>query len=113
MTRVALERRRRFEILLPDRYNDGRAIMHECMECVPKTLMDVLNRFGALSYNPHSIQGVWTHEGTRYEDRLFRLTVDTEDNAASFEFIHHLKSELEARFDQLEIYVVSFSICVH
>ncbi|MEZ4727712.1 MAG: hypothetical protein R3E79_11330 [Caldilineaceae bacterium] len=44
-------RKIRYEILLPAKYNDGRAIMSECMACFPKTLMEVLEAFGALSYN--------------------------------------------------------------
>ena len=100
--------KRRYEILLPAKYNDGRAIMHECMQCIPQTLMEALNQFGALSYNPHSIQGVWTFDGQRYEDELFKLTVDVDDGPHSRQFIAHFKAELLERFAQLEIYVVSY-----
>lgn len=102
--------KRRYEILLPAQYNDGRVIMHECMQCVPQTLMEVLDQFGALSYSPHSLQGVWSHQGKRYEDELFKLTVDVEDRAESRRFIAHLRRELLERFEQLEIYVVSYPI---
>jgi len=102
--------KRRYEILLPAKYNDGRAIMHECMACFPQTLMEVTDQFGALSYNPHSIKGVWTQDGQRYEDELFRLTVDVEDRPEHAKFIAHLKAELLERFEQLEIYVVSYPI---
>jgi len=102
--------KRRYEILLPAKYNDGRAIMHECMECFPKTLMEVTDRFGALSYNPHAFMGVWTQAGKRYEDELFRLTIDVEERPENSQFIAHLKAELLERFEQLEIYVVSYPI---
>ena len=102
--------KRRYEILVPAKYNDVRAIMHECMECFPKTLMAVTDQFGALSYNPYSIMGVWTQAGQRYEDELFRLTVDVEDRPENAKFITHLKAELLDRFAQLEIYVVSYPI---
>lgn len=102
--------KRRYEILLPAQYNDGRVIMHECMECFPKTLMEVTDRFGAFSYNPHSIRGVWTQDGKRYEDELFRLTIDVEDRPETSAFIAHLKAELLKRFEQLEIYVVSYPL---
>jgi hypothetical protein len=102
--------RRRYEILLPARYNDGRAVMNECMECFPQTLMEVIDQFGALSYNPHSIMGVWSDQGKRYEDELFKLTVDVEDKPKHHQFVTHLKAELLKRFDQLEIYVVSYPI---
>ena len=102
--------KRRYEILLPAQYNDGRTIMDECMACFPQTLMEVLDQFGALSYTPQAIQGVWIQHGTRYEDNLFKLTVDVADTVLSREFVAHLKGELLERFDQLEIYIVSFSV---
>lgn len=105
-----MTQKRRYEILLPARYNDGREIMHECMECFPKTQMEVLDRFGALSYSPHAIMGVWTDQGMRYHDELFKLTVDIEDQPEHWRFIAHLKADLLTRFDQLEIYVVSYPI---
>lgn len=102
--------KRRYEILLPAKYNDGRAIMHECMACFPTTLMAVLDQFGAFSYSPNAIMGTWTQDGQRYNDELFKLTVDVEDNNTSRDFILHLKQELLERFAQLEIYVVSYLI---
>ncbi|MEZ4713716.1 MAG: hypothetical protein R3A44_41395 [Caldilineaceae bacterium] len=102
--------KRRYEILLPAQYNDGRTIMEECMACFPQTLMAVLDQFGALSYTPQAIQGVWMQNGMRYEDNLFKLTVDVTDTTVSREFVAHLKRELLERFVQLEIYVVSFPV---
>lgn len=80
------------------------------MQCFPQTLMEVLEQFGALSYSPHSIQGVWSDQGKRYEDELFKLTVDVEDNATSRQFVAHLHKELLERFEQLDIYIVTFPI---
>lgn len=102
--------KRRYEILLPAKYNDGRTIMDECMACFPTTLMAVLDQFGAFSYNPSAIMGVWVQNGQRYNDELFKLTVDVEDKTESRGFILHLKHELLERFEQLEIYVVSYLV---
>jgi hypothetical protein len=102
--------KRRYEILLPAKYNDGRDIMQVCMECFPQTLMEVLDQFGALSYTPNAVMGVWTAEGMRYNDELAKLTVDVEDRPESTQFIAHLKADLLQRFAQLEIYVVSYPL---
>ena len=80
------------------------------MECLPKTLMAVADRFGALSYDPQPIAGVWTQGGRRYDDELFRLTVDVADEPAARDFIAAFKRELLARFEQLEVYVVSYLV---
>jgi len=105
--------KRRYEILLPTQYNDGRNVMDECIVCFPQTLMEVLDQFGAFSYTPQAIQGIWIQNGVRYEDNLFKLTVDVPDTMLSCDFVAHLKHELLKRFRQLEIYVISFPINVH
>lgn len=102
--------KRRYEILLPAKYNDGREVMQVCMACFPETLMAVADQFGAFSYNPHPIMGVWTADGQQYHDELFRLTVDVEDTAQNRQFVTHLKAELLQRFEQLEIYIVSYAV---
>ncbi|MCB0062255.1 MAG: hypothetical protein KDE19_09075 [Caldilineaceae bacterium] len=88
-------------------------MMDESTTCFPQTLMQVLDQFGAFSYTPQAIQGVWIQSGMRYEDNLFKLTVDVPDTALSHDFVAHLKRELLERFAQLEIYVISFPIAVH
>jgi hypothetical protein len=102
--------KRRYEILLPAQYNDGREVMQACMHCFSETLMAVADQFGAFSYNPHSIMGVWTADGHQYHDELFRLTVDVEDTAQNRQFVTQLKAELRQRFEQLEIYVVAYPV---
>jgi hypothetical protein len=64
--------KRRYEILLPAKYNDGREVMQICMACFPQTFMAVADQFGAFSYNPHSILGVWTAEGQRHHDESLK-----------------------------------------
>lgn len=102
--------KKRYEILLPARYNDGQDVMQVCMSCFPQTLMRVVDQFGALSYMPQPIKGVWTSEGMRFDDELFKLTVDVEDTPINRDFIANFKAELLQRFEQLEIYVVSYPI---
>ena len=47
---------RRFEILLPLRFNDGRPVPGEL---VADTLLELENRFGAVSSETQTIQGFW------------------------------------------------------
>jgi hypothetical protein len=105
--------RRRYEILLPATFNDGRDVMATCMTCLSRTLGQVLDRFGAFTYTPQAVQGAWTDGGTRYDDQLHKLTLDVEDTDGSHRFVDDLKQELLARYDQIEIYVTSHVIDVH
>jgi hypothetical protein len=61
---------RRYEILLPRRYNDGRRIP---ARLVTETLVELRERFGAASCETQTIRGQWQHEGYVYTDELVRV----------------------------------------
>lgn len=102
-------RKRRYEILLPLKYNDGRPIPRELLD---DTREELVNQFGALSFQPNAVQGIWLHEGIRHEDELRRIVVDVEDAPEIEQFFLEFKQRLKARFEQLEIYIVSYVVNV-
>lgn len=104
--------KRRFEILLPTRHNDGRSIILQEMHTLQQTLHEVVEHFGAMSYSPNSVLGVWTHDGKRFDDELFQLTVDVEDTPENMAFFVAFKKRLLERFQQLDLYIVSYPIDV-
>jgi hypothetical protein len=103
---------RRYEVLLPVTTNDGRPIAEICLRCVPDTLMEVVDRFGALSFDRGTTDGVWISMGRRYDDTLFRLTIDVPDSNDTREWMTRFKEALVGRFRQREIYMVSYAIDV-
>jgi hypothetical protein len=103
---------RRYEVLLPASSNDGRAIADICVRCVPDTLTDVVDRFGALSIDRGTTDGVWISMGRRYDDTSSRLTIDVPDTDDARQWMTRFKDALLARFDQVEIYMVSYAIDV-
>jgi hypothetical protein len=52
----------------------------------------------------------WTHQQTRYEDINIRIIADVEDTQETANFFAHLKQTLKERFQQLEIWIVSYEI---
>jgi hypothetical protein len=74
---------RRFEILLPLAFNDGRPVPNEL---IVETLLELEQRFGAVSSETQTIQGLWQHQGQSYRDNLSRVFVDVPDapEASSF-----------------------------
>ena len=98
---------RRYEITLPTRYNDGRPVEPEKYLA---TRRQIAARFGALTFLPHPVQGEWTHQEVRYEDMNLRIIVDVEDTPENSEFFVHLKQTLKQRFQQIEIWIVSYEI---
>lgn len=105
--------KRRYEILLPAEFNDGRLVADACPLCIPDSLTEVFETFGAFTFRPDAAVGSWAAGDHRYDDRLFSLIVDVDDTAQNRAWICHLKSHLLQRFAQLEIYVTSYPIDVH
>lgn len=96
--------KRRYEILLPLKHNDGGNVENALIE---QTREELIARFGAASTMPNALRGVWVHEGQRYEDELLRIIVDVEDAEPHREFFVEFKQTLLQRFDQLDIYITS------
>ena len=71
---------RRFEILLPLRFNDGKAVPDAV---ISDLLLQLETRFGAVSAETQRIQGLWQHEGKSYRDELVRIFVDAPDTSDS------------------------------
>ena len=105
--------KRRYELLLPAAFNDGRLVADACPLCIPDSLKEVFDTFGAFTFRPDASLGSWTAGDCRYDDRLFSLTVDVDDTAENLAWISHLKAHLLQRFEQLEIYVTSYPIDLH
>jgi hypothetical protein len=105
--------KRRYEILLPAEFNDGRLVADACPLCIPDSLTEVIDTFGAFTFRPDAALGSWAMGDRRYDDRLFALIVDVDDTVEHRAWIAHLKCHLLQRFEQLEIYVTSYPIEVH
>jgi hypothetical protein len=100
---------RRFEILLPLRFNDGTAVPGEL---IAATLLTIEERFGAVSAETQSVQGHWRHQGRAYRDDLTRIFVDVPDVPESGDFFRQFKETLKIRFQQIDIWMTSYPIDV-
>jgi len=98
---------RRYEILLPLQYNDGSNVEPWKLR---RAWEDAVERFGAASFEPGSIRGLWKHENQTYEDALVRMFVDVEDSPDVRAFFSLWKETLKERFDQIEIYITYHEI---
>jgi hypothetical protein len=99
--------KRRYEILLPLKHNDGRPVSDDKLN---QTREELVNQFDAVSVQPQSILGIWLHEGVRYEDTSVRLMVDVDDTAENRQFFADFKQVLLQRFEQIEIYIASYPV---
>ena len=98
---------RRFEILLPLRFNDGQPVPGDL---IADTLLELEQRFGAVSSETQTIQGLWRHQGQSYKDELTRLFVDVPDLPENLEFFRGFKETLKTRFRQVDIWMTTHSV---
>jgi hypothetical protein len=98
---------RRFEILLPTRFNDGQPVPDELLA---DTLLELRQQFGAVSSETQIIRGLWEHQGQSYRDDLVRVFVDVPDVPDSLQFFLEFKERLKARFQQLDIWMTTYPI---
>ena len=98
---------RRYEILLPLRFNDGQPVPDEL---VADTLLELRQQFGAVSCETQTIRGLWQHEGQIYRDELVRLFVDVPEASESRKFFEEFKERVKGRFRQLDIWMTTYPI---
>ena len=100
---------RRYEILLPRRFNDGRRVPPTLLR---QTFRELEARFGAVSAERQVIVGAWRKDERSYQDELVRLFVDVPANSEHDQFFVDFKATLKERFGQLEIWITSHDIRV-
>jgi hypothetical protein len=54
---------RRFEVLIPLRFNDGRDVP---ADWIAEAVVEVSDHFGAASYETQMVEGHWRHRGAIY-----------------------------------------------
>jgi hypothetical protein len=67
---------RRYEILIPSRFNGGTPIPDELLA---ETLLELEEEFGAVSCETQVIRGLWRQEKKSYRDDLTRVFTDVRD----------------------------------
>jgi len=98
---------RRYEIILPTRYNDGQPVEPEKFFT---TNREIVARFGAVSFLPENLQGIWMHQERTYSEENVRLFVDVEDTPGNAAFFTGFKEILKARFCQIDVWIISYEI---
>jgi hypothetical protein len=102
-------RYRRYELLVPLQFNDGRRVPDEF---VAETILELRQRFGAVSSETQTIVGQWEHGGQVFRDRFVRLFVDVPDRAENRKFFLEFKERLKVRFEQIDIWLTTFRLDV-
>jgi hypothetical protein len=98
---------RRFEVLLPLQFNDGRDVPPDWLA---QAVLEVVGHFGAASYETQKVEGHWRYGAEVYRDTLVRLVVDVPDSARNRTWMKGFKRRWKERLEQLELWMVSYRI---
>ncbi len=98
---------RRFEVLLPTRFNDGREVPDDWLA---EAIDEIIDQFGTASFYKDAVEGYWQHGGTLYRDDLGLIIVDVPDNIKNRKFMKAFKARGKPCKMQLEIWMVSYLI---
>jgi hypothetical protein len=102
-------RLRRFEILLPLQFNDGREVPPEMLA---EAVLEIVEHFDAASYETQKVEGHWRHQGVLYRGNLVKIVVDAPDEEANREWMREYKARWKQKLEQLELWLVSYTIDV-
>jgi hypothetical protein len=94
---------------LPLLFNDGNPVPESV---VAETLVELEQRFGAVSSETQTTRGRWHHEGGTFRDDLVRVFVDVPDEPEVRQFFAEYKELLKGRFRQLDIWMTTYPIDV-
>ena len=98
---------RRFEVLLPLQFNDGRDVSPEWLA---DALLEIVDQFGAASYETQKVEGHWRHGGVVYRDNLVKIVVDVPESSDNRQWMKEYKERWKSRLEQLELWLVSYLI---
>ncbi len=98
---------RRFEILLPLQFNDGSEIPGEW---IAEAVLEIVENFGAASYETQKVEGHWRHQDVIYRDNLVKIIIDAPDEEINRQWMREYKARWKAKLKQLELWLVSYTI---
>ena len=98
---------RRYEILLPVRFNDGSDVPEELLG---EAVNEIVDQFNAATFHRQTVEGHWRHDETHFRDDLAIIVIDLPDTDKNRKWMRAFKARWKKRLDQLEIWMVSYPI---
>jgi len=79
-------------------------------EWLAEAVLEIVDYFGAASYETQKVEGHWRDGGVLYRDDLIRIVIDVSDTAKNRQWMKLFKNRWKARLEQLELWMVSYRI---
>ena len=98
---------RRFEVLLPLQFNDGSDVPAELLA---EAVLEIVDHFGAVSYETQKVEGHWRHGGVIVRDNLVKIVIDTPDSLSHRRWMKQYKDRWRSKLEQVELWMVSYAV---
>jgi hypothetical protein len=98
---------RRFEVLLPLQFNDGTDVPAELLA---EAVLEIVDHFGAASYETQKVEGHWRHGGIIVRDNLVKIVIDIPDSLSNRRWMKQYKDRWRSGFEQTELWMVSYAV---
>ena len=98
---------RRFEVLLPLQFNDGSDVPAELLA---EAVLEIVDHFGAASYETQKVEGHWRYEGVIVRDNLVKIVIDTPDSLSNRRWMKLYKDRWRSKLEQAELWMVSYAV---
>ena len=98
---------RRFEVLLPLQFNDGSDVPAELLA---EAVLEIVDHFGAASYETQKLEGHWRHGGVIVRDNLVKIVIDTPDSQSNRRWMKQYKARWRSKLEQVELWMVSYAV---
>jgi len=75
-------------------------------EWLAEAVLEIVDHFGAASYETQKVEGHWRHGGVLYRDDLVRIVIDVPDLTKNRQWMKQFKKRWRDRLEQLELWVI-------
>jgi len=79
-------------------------------ELLAEAVLEIVDHFGAASYETEKVEGHWRHGGVLIRDNLVKLVVDAPDVVTNRRWMKEYKERWRSRLDQVELWMVSYAV---
>ena len=80
--------------------------------CSLKRFLEIVDNFGAASYETQKVEGHWHHGGVFISDNLVKIVIDTPDSLSNRRWMKQYKDRWRSKLEQTELWMVSYAVDV-
>jgi hypothetical protein len=100
---------RRYEVLFPLQFNDGRDVPDDWLE---SAVLELVDRFGAASPETQPLAGHWRQQHHLFREKMVRVVVDIPDTPENRQWMCDFRARWQQRLVQIKLWMVSYEIVV-